>query len=68
MTVSTPTPDARDIMNADEAADFLRVSVSWLWRSDVPRVRLGRRVVFLRAALLLYAERRLSHRITPEAA
>lgn len=61
----TPTSD---VLTTDEAAAYLRVSTSWLWRSDVPRVRLGRRVLWLRSQLLAYAERHLTHRIDPEAA
>lgn len=57
-----------DIMTVDEAARYLRVSVSWLWKSDVPRVRFGRRVLWLRSQLLAYAECHLSHRIDKGAA
>lgn len=44
-----------------ETAAYMHVSVSWLEHSDVPRVRLGRRVVFLRADVDAYLTRRRSH-------
>ena len=44
-----------------ETAAYMHVSVSWLEHSDVPRARLGRRVVFLRAVVDAYIEARLSH-------
>lgn len=53
----------KDILNVSEAADYLGVSASWLWKSDVPRARLGKRVVWIRSQLLAYAEARLTHRI-----
>lgn len=47
----------------EEAARFLRVSPSWLQQSNVPRARLGRRVVYLRSQLLAYVEARLTSRV-----
>lgn len=40
------------MMTPEEAADFIRMSVTWLMESDCRRVRLGRSVRFLRATLL----------------
>lgn len=51
------------ILSREEAADFLRMSLSWLTHSDVPRVRLGRRTVFLRSQLVRYADAKLTHRV-----
>lgn len=45
----------------DETAAYMHVSKSWLEHSDVPRARLGRRVVFLRAIVDQYLVNRLSH-------
>jgi predicted DNA-binding transcriptional regulator AlpA len=52
-----------EVFEFDEAAAFLKVSRSWLEHSDVPRARLGRRVVFLRSQLLAYVAARLTHRV-----
>ena len=52
-------------LTADEAADFLRVSRSWIFKLTsaraVPFIRMGRRVLFDRAELIAWAhERRVS--------
>jgi predicted DNA-binding transcriptional regulator AlpA len=44
----------------DEAARYLGVKRSWLEHSDVPRVKLGRRVVFRIVDLDTYLERRVA--------
>jgi predicted DNA-binding transcriptional regulator AlpA len=63
-TAAMPLPQNDDeVFEFDEAAEFLRVSKSWLEHSDVPRAKLGRRVVFLRSQLLAYVALRLSHRV-----
>jgi hypothetical protein len=54
------------VLTMTEAAKFLRVSESWLSRSNVPRVRGLGRPKFLRSQLVAYAEARLSYKITPE--
>lgn len=51
------------VLDVEGACAFLKVSESWLRRSDVPRAKLGGRVVFLRSQLLAYVARRLSHRV-----
>jgi len=56
------SPDA-EVMTSEEGARFMRISVSWLLASDVPRVHLGRRVLFLRSECLAYVRARLSHRV-----
>jgi hypothetical protein len=46
-----------------ETAAYMRMSVSWLEHSDVPRSHLGRRVVFLKSVVDAYIVARLSHRM-----
>ena len=61
-TESAPpsSPEPRDVMNIEEAADFLRVSTSHLYKlsaaGKVPCAKVGGRSVFRRAALLAYLE------------
>ena len=50
---------------AKDAAAYIGMSVSWLWQSDIPRVRLGRSVKWLREDLENYLR---SHRTHGEAA
>lgn len=53
-----------EIFDIDAAAKFFAdSSVSWLQRSDVPRAKIGGRVVFLRSQLIAYVVARLTHRI-----
>jgi predicted DNA-binding transcriptional regulator AlpA len=68
MRESSPvSPDRIDeILDLAEAADFLRMSSSWIERSDVPRVKLGRSVRYLRSELLAYARAHLSHSVNEE--
>lgn len=51
----------RGAFSAKEAAAYLGMSESWVWHSDMPRVRLGRRVKFLRADLDAYLTQRRTH-------
>lgn len=44
-----------------DAARYMGMSLSWLEHSDVPRVRLGRRVLFLREDLDRYLRARRTH-------
>lgn len=63
-TAVMPLPPIDDeVFEYDEAALFMKVSRSWLERSDVPRSKLGGRVLFLRSQLLAYVARRLTHRV-----
>lgn len=48
-------------LNAKEAAAYIQMSVSWLWQSDIPRVRLGSRVKWLREDLEAYLRSRRTH-------
>ena len=57
---STPSSDGL-FLSVREAADFLRMSDKWLYQSDIPFVRLGRRRLYLRASLMEYATQRLSN-------
>ena len=45
-------------LTAKEAARYIGMSLSWLEHSDVPRVRLGRAVRYLRSDLDLYLAQR----------
>lgn len=51
----------RVVLTTAEAAKYVGMSKSWVEHSDVPRVRLGRRVVFLRADLDAYLAARRTH-------
>ena len=44
-----------------EAAHYLSVSADWLARSDCPRVRLGRRIVFRVVDLDAFLKARSTH-------
>lgn len=55
--------DAPDVMTLEEAAEYMRMSPRWLEESDVPRAKLGRRVVFVRVECFEYILRRLTHRV-----
>lgn len=46
------------VLGYDEAATYIGMKRSWLEHSDVPRVRLGRRVLFLIADLDTYLAQR----------
>ena len=48
-------------LSVKEAAAFLRMSDKWLYQSDIPFVRLGRRRLYLRGNLIDYATQRLSN-------
>ena len=45
-------------LTVKEAAQYIGMSVSWLHHSDVPRVRLGAAVRYLRADLDAYLAQR----------
>lgn len=49
------------LLSAKEAADYLSVSISWLYRSDVPYVRLHRGKKYRQVDLARYVEARVSH-------
>jgi len=50
-----PTVEAREVMNAPQAAEYLTVSLPWLRHAtqagEVPHSRLGRRIVYERSEL-----------------
>ena len=56
-------PD-EEVLSLEEAARVLRMSTSWLEKSDVPRIRMGRAVRYLKSQLLAYANSRLTHSVT----
>ena len=61
MTDAT-TPIEPAALNVEEAARYLGgISADWLARSDCPRVRFGRRVVFLVSDLRAFAVQRRTH-------
>ena len=47
--------------DAHDAAEYIGMSVSWLWNSDIPRVRLGGRTKWLREDLEAYLRARRTH-------
>ena len=47
-------------LSVKEAAALLRMSDKWLYQSDIPFFRLGRRRLYLRGSLIDYATQRLS--------
>lgn len=48
-------------VGVEDAAKAIGMSESWLWRSDIPRAKLGSRVVFLVSDLTAYVTARRSH-------
>jgi hypothetical protein len=56
-------PRASPFLTLDEAAAYLRVSASYLERSDCPRILLGRRRLFHVEHLERWALAHLSHEI-----
>ncbi len=59
---------ADEVYDVKEAAAFLRMSEDWLERSDVPRARMGRRILFLKSELLAYVAAHLTHSSKKDAA
>ena len=49
------------VLSAQDAAHYIGMSESWLWRSDVPRVRLGSRVKFRVVDLDAYLIQQRTH-------
>lgn len=60
MTPQTETPTW---LRLEDAAKHLTVSPAWLDRSDCPRARLGRRVIFYRDELDAFALAHMTHRV-----
>jgi hypothetical protein len=64
--VSTPVTLPTDrLWTLQEAAAFLQMSESWVRRSDVPVIALGRARRYDPAQVMLFASQHLTHRITP---
>jgi hypothetical protein len=59
-------PVNEKLLSVKEAAQQLGVSESWLYQSDVPHVKLGRRKLYRPTDLAGYVDARLSHRIASE--
>ena len=53
--------NADGLLSVKEASDLLRMSDKWLYQSDIPFVRMGRRRLYFRSSLLEYARQRLSN-------
>ena len=47
--------------SVEDAAAYVGMSASWLWASDIPRVRLGRSVKWLREDLEAYLRSHRTH-------
>jgi hypothetical protein len=62
------TPTALHLWTLDEAAQALRVSASWLRRSDCPYVRLGARRLYDPEVCMAWARARSSHSLDGTAA
>ncbi len=54
------------LLSVKDAADQLGVSASWLYGSNVPNVKLGRRKLYRPSDLARYVNARVSHRIDSE--
>lgn len=50
--------------DAENAAAYIGMSVSWLWASDIPRVKLGTRVHWLREDLEAYLRAHRTHGVS----
>lgn len=48
------------LLSVKEASAFLGMSDKWLYQSDVPFVRMGRRRLYMISSLIAYARQRLS--------
>jgi excisionase family DNA binding protein len=60
-SVSTPKKDPETLMTIQEAAEFLRLTVPTIYskvsrEKDFPHLKKGKRLYFLREALLEYAK------------
>lgn len=56
-------PEGSPYMTLQQASDYLKVSPSWLERSDCPRLLLGRLRRYHRPTLDQWALARLSHHV-----
>jgi hypothetical protein len=55
-----------EVLDLAEAAQFLKMSEAWVEKSDIPRLRFGRAVRYLRSQLLAYATTHATHLIRSE--
>ena len=65
MIVSSTDLPVNRLWSLQEAAAYLQMSASWVRRSDVPVVALGRARRYDPEQVRLYASQHLSHRIVP---
>lgn len=61
--IGTPLPFDR-LWSLEECAQFLQMSASWVRRSDVPVVELGRSRRYDPVQVRAYAAAHLSHKVT----
>lgn len=52
-----------EILGLREAAAVLKMSPRWLEQSDIPRLKFGRAVRYLKSELLAYANAHLTHSV-----
>ena len=60
---NTDAPVNERLLSVKQAAEQLGVSPSWLYQSDVPDVKLGRRRLYRPSDLAQYIAARVSHRV-----
>ncbi len=59
---NAPVVDLNDeVLELHEAAALLKMSPRWLEQSDMPRLKFGRSVRYLKSELLAYANAHLTH-------
>lgn len=51
------------LLSVRDAAAQLGVSASWVYQSDIPRARIGRRTMIRPSDLATYVDARVSHRV-----
>lgn len=62
--MSGPPIDLNDeVLDLDSAAAVLKMSPRWLEQSDIPRLKFGRAVRYLKSELLAYATAHLTHSV-----
>jgi hypothetical protein len=66
-SISAPTLNVNEaLLSVKDAASFLCVSVSWIYQSDIPYVKLGSRRVYRPRDLAAYIDSHVSHRPSTE--
>lgn len=66
-SISAPTLNVNEaLLSVKDAATFLCISASWLYQSDVPYVKVGRRRRYRPGDLTAYVDSHVSHRLGTE--